>query len=147
MATMHLFTSKSRIFPRESGKTKAVTTPRSELLAAVLLSGQVDKVLHAIDISFESVNLWMDSNIVYCWIKKLPQCSQIYVSNRVLEIQKLTGHIQWRYIPTNENPAVFLSRGQRPRDLQKNGIWWKGPPILRTTSTEVTEEPELPDEE
>lgn len=145
-ATMHLVSSKSRILPKKTGKSKPISTPRAELLAAVQLSKLIDKVLHAIDLKVESVNLWTDSKIVYCWIKKPPQTLQIYVSNRVAEIQRLTGHFRWRHIPTNENPADYISRGQRPRDLMRNEIWWKGPPMLRTM-TETDEEPELPDEE
>ncbi|XP_055542843.1 uncharacterized protein LOC129728429 [Wyeomyia smithii] len=138
--TMNLISSKSRILPKKSNKTKAITTPRGELLAAVLLSRLIDKVLQSFDLRFDSVNLWTDSRIVYCWIKKPLQSLQTYVSNRVAEVQKLTGHFQWRHVPTNQNPADFISRGQRPRDLYVNDVWWKGPPMLRTAAIEALPE-------
>ncbi|XP_055543428.1 uncharacterized protein LOC129728978 [Wyeomyia smithii] len=100
--TMNLISSKSRILPKKSNKTKAITTPRGELLAAVLLSRLIDKVLQSFDLRFDSVNLLTDSRIVYCWIKKPPQSLQTYVSNRVAEVQKLTGHFQWHHVPTNQ---------------------------------------------
>ncbi|XP_053692614.1 uncharacterized protein LOC128741063 [Sabethes cyaneus] len=63
------------------------------------------------------------------------------------ELRRLTGNFEWHHIPTNENPADFISRGQRPRDLHKNDVWWKGPPMLTTTPIGLSEEPEIPDED
>lgn len=53
--TMKLVSSKSRILLKKSGKTKAITTPRAELLAALLLSRMADKATAAIDLQFTSV--------------------------------------------------------------------------------------------
>lgn len=93
---MKLIRSKSRILPKKTGKMKPITTPRAELLAALPLSREVTKVNNSLDISFNRVTLWSDSQIVLCWIRKSPADLQLYVSNRVTEIQKLTSEYQWR---------------------------------------------------
>ncbi|XP_065082433.1 uncharacterized protein LOC135704851 [Ochlerotatus camptorhynchus] len=144
--TMHLICSKSRILPKKSGKCKPITTPRAELLGAVLLSKLVEKAIAAIDIDFESVNLWTDSQIVYCWIRKPPEVLQLYVSNRVTEIQRITGAYKWRYVPSQQNPADIISRGEFPRKLLANTMWWDGPPMLKVTTIEEVHPAPLADE-
>ena len=49
-----------------------------------------------------------------------------FVSNRV---KKIRDHpeIQWRYVPTNENPADVASRGGQITDSK---LWWNGPEWL-----------------
>lgn len=133
--TMRLICSKSRILPKKTGKGKPITTPRAELLGAVLLSKLVEKAVAAIDIEFESVNLWTDSQIVYFWIRKPPEQLQLYVSNRVTEIQRITAAYKWRYVPSGENTADIISRGEFPNKLLANTLWWDGPPMLREDAT------------
>ncbi|XP_062714008.1 uncharacterized protein LOC134290819 [Aedes albopictus] len=137
--TMHLICSKSRILPKKTGKCKPITTPRAELLGAVLLSRLTERAIAAIDIDFESVNLWTDSQIVCCWIRKPPEALQLYVSNRVSEIQRVTGTYTWRYVPSHENPADVISRGEFPRKLLGNVMWWGGPPMLKTVTNTIEE--------
>ncbi|XP_062558009.1 uncharacterized protein LOC134222881 [Armigeres subalbatus] len=125
--TMKLVYSKSRLLPKKAGKAKAITTPRAELMAAVLLSRMVAKVIDAIDLHFSSITLWSDSTIVLSWIQKSPATLQQFASNRVSEKQQLTKQYNWRYIPTNHNPADLISRGERPRKLIDQCVWWNGP--------------------
>ncbi|XP_062701721.1 uncharacterized protein LOC134285252 [Aedes albopictus] len=127
---MNLICSKSRILPKKTGKMKPITTPRAELLAALLLSREVTKVLNSVDTRFDRVTLWSDSQIVLCWIRKSPADLQLFVANRVIEIQKLTNEFQWRYIPTYDNTADLISRGEMPQHLIHRSIWWNGPDVL-----------------
>lgn len=145
--TMKLVCSKSRILPKKSGKKKAITTPRAELLAALLLSRTVNKAIAAIDFQFSSVTLWSDSTIVLSWIQKSPAVLQQFVSNRVTEIQQLTNQFTWRYIPTNDNPADLVSRGERPKNLINRNVWWNGPAILKQPVLKIAEPPLVPEGE
>ncbi|XP_062556850.1 uncharacterized protein LOC134221678 [Armigeres subalbatus] len=145
---MRLVYSKSRILPKKKFRNKAITTPRAELLAALLLSKMVVKLLNAMELEFESKFLWSDSKIALAWIKKAPNTLHTYVSNRVAEIQKLTQCCSWKYIPTNENPADLISRGEHPKKLIESNIWWNGPSMLNCLSVaEKAEEAEMLDEE
>ncbi|XP_049301625.1 uncharacterized protein LOC125775149 [Anopheles funestus] len=134
--TVKLICSKSRILPSKSGKKKAITTPRAELLAALLLARLTDKVVNAIDCQLNRVCLWTDSQIVECWIRRSPEQLQMYVANRVREIQTLTHGYVWRYISTKENPADIISRGEIPKRLLQNNLWWSGPDFLKDSSEE-----------
>lgn len=140
---MKLVCSKSRLLPKPTKKKKEVTTPRGELLAAVLLARLVTKVLSSIELVFASVNLWSDSQIVLSWIRKPPEQLQLFVANRVAEIQRLTGEFRWGYISTDLNPADLISRGTTPRKLLESPIWWNGPPVVPTTADSG---PMIPDE-
>ena len=43
----------------------------------------------------------------------------------------LTNPKQWRFVPTNENPADLTTRGMRVSDLAKKKKWWSGPDFLQ----------------
>lgn len=73
-----LLSSKSRIAP-----IKEVSIPRLELLAAVMLSEQLEAILNACDFKANSVTLWSDSSIVLYWLKKQPHELKAFVGNRV----------------------------------------------------------------
>ena len=38
---------------------------------------------------------------------------------------------QWRHVPTQMNPADYVTRGVRLSDLEKLKIWWEGPDYLQ----------------
>ena len=46
------------------------------------------------------------------------------------EIRQLTSSATWRYVPDNQNPADFPSRGCSPLRLVESS-WWKGPEWLK----------------
>uniref|UniRef100_A0A182VTE1 DUF5641 domain-containing protein n=1 Tax=Anopheles minimus TaxID=112268 RepID=A0A182VTE1_9DIPT len=137
---------KSRILPKKRNpKEKALTTPRAELLAALLLARMVVKFLDATELRFESVHLWSDSKIVLCWLKKPPELLQTYVSNRVSEIQQLSLSFHWHYISTYDNPADLISRGVTPKKLIKSAMWWNPRPLQPTVKK--ADNTEIPDNE
>ncbi|XP_058456734.1 uncharacterized protein LOC131434106 [Malaya genurostris] len=146
-AEMKLVCSKSRVLPRKTKEQKQITTPRAELLAAVLLSRLTVKILAAFDIQFGCVTMWSDSQIVLCWIRKSPSELKTYVSNRVREIQNTTEGFQWKYIPTKENPADCLSRGIAPKNMESHSLWWTGPTMLRIADPIIVVPPALVDED
>lgn len=126
-AQLRLVISKSRVAPLSN-----VTIPRMEMLAALLLCRLVKKVLEALkDFNFETINLWSDSQIVLAWLKKPMERLNVFVRNRVAEINENRAFI-WRYVRTHQNPADVISRGQSASLLVSNEMWWNGPEFLRT---------------
>ncbi|XP_068756799.1 uncharacterized protein [Montipora capricornis] len=74
---------------------------------------------------------WSDSMNVLWWIRARSRILKTFVANRVGEIQSLTNLEQWRFVPTNENPADFTTRGMRVSDMVKEKKWWSGPDFLQ----------------
>ena len=57
-----------------------------------------------------------------------------FVANRVVEIQATTQAQNWHHVPTEDNPAHLISRGQVPQDILKNRLWTHGPQWLSQDS-------------
>ena len=68
---------------------------------------------------------------VLWWIRGRSRIVKPFVANRVGEIKSLTNPKQWRFVPTNENPADFTTRGMRVSDMVKEKKWWSGPDFLQ----------------
>ena len=67
---------------------------------------------------------------VLWWIRGRSRSFKPFVANRVGEIQTATDPKQWRYVPTNKNPADLLTRGLKLSELTKNENWWTGTDFL-----------------
>jgi transposase InsO family protein len=117
--------AKSRLTP-----LKGSTIPRLEL-AGALEAVRLDKILRKeLNIHQPSV-FWVDSQIVLWYINSSSKRFQTYVANRVGKILEATEPIQWRYVPTEDNPGDDASRGLSATDLLKNRRWFHGPEFLK----------------
>lgn len=126
----NLIMAESRVAP-----IKTLTTPRLELLAAVMLSKKIKCLIETCEFSNASVYLWSDSIIVLYWIKKagheLKQC----VGNRVEIILQNTREHAWSHVESHDNPADLVSRGIEAKKLLNNKLWCEGPSWLKQTQT------------
>ena len=128
--------SKARVLP-----TKTPTTPRAELMAAVLAAEIAQPPIMTLEP--DKVVFWSDSMNVLCWLRNTTKEMQIYVANRVNKIKDLTEGHEWKHVPTLENPADLGTRGKRLGELLETELWWQGPEWLVKQSYEWPKEPEL----
>ena len=101
--TQTLVTAKSRLAKR------SLTIPRLELVAAHMASNLVINVRNTLsDLPPPTIYGWLDSTVALHWILGDGQYRQ-FVANRVKKIRERP-EIQWKYVPTGQNPADVASR-------------------------------------
>ena len=65
---------------------------------------------------------WTDSTIVLHWIKSLPQTLKIVDANRVAEIQTEANIADWHHVPTTDNSAELIFRGETFKEFLRPTI-------------------------
>ena len=65
------------------------------------------------------------------WIKDIPRKWKTFVANRVAKIQSIIPSENWKFVPTEDNPADCASQGISADKLFNHQLWWKGPNWLR----------------
>ena len=124
----NILVSKARVAPCQ---TNQLTIPKLEL-TATLIGCRLIKHLNSL-FSFAQLHLWTDSKVAISWVRSTRDLKDVYVANRVVEIQSLTSSvgISIMHVPTESNPADLLSRSCTTNKL-KSSIWQHGPEWLAT---------------
>lgn len=118
---------------------KAVGIPRLELLGALIDTRLTMQICSALKISTDEVTYWVDSMHVGYWIRGQSKEYKPFIVHRVGEIHECSAPSQWRYVPTNANPAGYGTRGLTVEDLACTGQWWNGPEFLKRAKEEWPE--------
>ena len=122
----------------------AKLVPRLELVSAHMATNLVINVQNTLmHLPSHKVYAWLDSTVALHWILGNGLYKQ-FVDNRVKKIHEHP-EIQWRHVPTDENPADLASRGGRIKELWWNGPEWLSneiywPPNLVTSASTALEE-------
>ncbi|XP_041451286.1 uncharacterized protein LOC121404934 [Drosophila obscura] len=121
---VHLLCSKARVSP-----LKTLTVPELELCAAFLLANLLPEI-RKMDTFDCPIHCWSDSTVVLSWLREEPSKFNVFVSNKISAIQQLTRGMDWRYVPTEMNPADILSKGAAPQELLQSRLWMNIPSFL-----------------
>ena len=120
---VNLIFSKSRVKSK-----KKMSIPRLELLAALIATRCVKFVSKELGLINTQKIIFTDSQCVLHWIKSTKPLS-VFVRNRIKEINHCDD-TEFRYVNTKENPADIPTKGSSSQDLERNKLWWHGPPWL-----------------
>jgi len=115
MRQMMGMVSRTRVAP-----IKAITTPRLELLAALIGTRVIKFLKKELPVALSAVHLWSDSQCVLAWIENTSKTYPTFIQNRLNEIRQ-DATIAFRYVGTTDNPADLPSRGTslpRPQPRQ-----------------------------
>ena len=126
---------------------KAISIPRLELMAASVGVNLAKIIMSTWKREITEVYFWSDSYDVLWWIKQPGKKFKPFIANRVGSIQELTSINKWRYVPTKENPADVLSRGETARGCLQNKLWWNGPKFLQDNEDKWPKMPQFTDNE
>ena len=111
--------------------TLSVSIPRLELMAALLGLQLALKVSKAMELDMATGTFWSDSAKVLHWVRSYSHRFKPFATNRISGEQQATTPSQWRYVPTDDNPAGLVSWGYSVTELVGDSIWWQGPPLLK----------------
>ncbi|GFR19922.1 DUF5641 domain-containing protein [Trichonephila clavata] len=110
-----------------------MSTPKLELLAAVIGTRLVQSVKTSLNIHSIQTFYWTDSKFVLCWIKNSGTW-KTFVRNRIKEIHSSSSKEDWYYVPSQMNAADIASRGCNAQTLFSL-CWWEGPIWLKNRSS------------
>ena len=108
---------------------KTISIPKLGLNAALLGARLLRTVCSTLGPKIQRRKLWTDSSTVRNWIRATAAYYQIFVSNRIGEIQTITQPEEWRSIPGKLNPADLATRSSLDEPLIPS-IWLDGPSFL-----------------
>ena len=134
--------------PKKAKPPSDNNAPRTELVAAVLLTKLLNNISTVLEIPLENITAWTDSSTVWAWLDGRHRDHDRFVANRVNYILEHTKPSTWKHVPGTDNPADCASRGMDPEKLLHHTLWWQGPPWLYDNPVTVpTQPPRKPIEE
>ncbi|KAM4048607.1 uncharacterized protein ACNLHF_011410 [Anomaloglossus baeobatrachus] len=86
------------------------TIPRLELCGTVLAVEIADFIRQELCVEIDEVQYYTDSKVVLGYIYNQSRRFYVYVSNRIERIRRSSKPEQWRYVPSELNPADHATR-------------------------------------
>ena len=112
---------------------KIVSIPRLELCASHLLAKLINFIGNCFQhrLIIDKIYTLSDSTVTLSWIGTHPSKLQMFVANRVAQIQLLTDPRCWYHVDGKQNISDCLSRGLTPSQFVSYDSWKTGPSWLK----------------
>ncbi|XP_045488936.1 uncharacterized protein LOC123690116 [Pieris rapae] len=122
VVTVKLVMAKSKVAPVRT----RLTIPKLELSGAVLLTRLINHVksIFGQKMNIQKCFAWTDSQIVLAWLQASVHVLEVFVANRVCQIQQSVVTLDWRHVPGEFNPADCASRGCEAPVILDHPLWW-----------------------
>jgi hypothetical protein len=115
------------LFGRTKVVPKDMSTPRAELLAALMNASTAHVVKTSLGNMHKKSLMLTDSQVALHWIHCTKSKLKVWVRNRVIEINRLVDMHLWRYVESKENIADIGTRKGATLDcLGPDGVWTNG---------------------
>ena len=128
VATLAIVWGKSKVVLRHQ---ESWPIARKELVAAVTIAELSKKAFFALGSPDCKQYFWSDSSNVSQWIKNKDLRLDRFISRRIEKICLLSKSEDWRYCPTNLNPADVASRPDSVKKPESRTLWFEGPDFLK----------------
>ena len=80
--------------------------------------------------------MWIDAKVVLDWLSQY-NAKETYIHNRIKQVRELVSKdMKIMYIPTKENPADLITRGQDAEKMLSQTLWTEGPEFLKKSEEE-----------
>lgn len=89
----------------------------------------LDLVKKALDLPIERSFIWTDAHAVLYWLTSTDKRFGTYVMARISSIRAATSPEQWRYVPSQDNPADWATKVVCSDPTAK--LWIEGPEFIR----------------
>ncbi|XP_055633458.1 uncharacterized protein LOC129773829 [Toxorhynchites rutilus septentrionalis] len=126
-----LVAAKAKVAP-----LKPMTIPKLDLQGCLLGTRMVKFVLTSHSIPIKRRVLWTDNSVALAWIRADPRNYRPFVANRVGEIQETTSVDEWRWVPSEYNPADEATKWGSGPYFNDDSRWFNGPEFLRSPEDE-----------
>ena len=90
-----------------------------------------------IEVKFESIHIWIDSQVVLSWIVSKTEHKNLFVRNRIKEIKSNLSNAVFHYVRSEHNPADLITKF-KDTTLAECSMGWNGPSLLDDAEQWVT---------
>ena len=126
-----LLFARSRLVP------DGMTQPRAELYAALVNAHSGEVVRRSLVKTHKKAVKFTDSQIVLYWITNIEKSLELWVRNRIIEIQRFTSVDMWRYVRSQDMIADIGTRRVTSLEcVQEGSVWLNGFQWMRGEESE-----------
>ena len=113
-----LLFSRSKLVPDD------MTQPRAELFAALINTHCGEVVRRSLEKTHRKAIKFTDSQITLHWICSIEKSLELWIRNRVVEIQRFTNPDDWRYVESGDMIADIGTRPVASLDVVRQDSEW-----------------------